>query len=160
MGLGDETERDADVGSQELSSGVVGWHLQQSFPRRRHQQVPQHRLRGSGDGARFTRLDLPVQQRVEGRVVQEVTRAVLPGMRARGGGCIINMSSVAGLTGVPGFGFYTAAKFAIERLTEVLRHEVAPLGIKVLAVEPGAFRTRASRNGRLALTAPLACAVR
>ncbi|MER7674625.1 SDR family NAD(P)-dependent oxidoreductase [Kitasatospora sp. NPDC096128] len=75
--------------------------------------------------------------------VTELLRAVLPGMRARGTGWIINMSSVAGLRGVPGFGYYSAAKFAVEGLTEVLRHEVAPFGINVLAVEPGAFRTRA-----------------
>ncbi|WP_369371203.1 SDR family NAD(P)-dependent oxidoreductase [Promicromonospora sp. Populi] len=75
--------------------------------------------------------------------VLTMTRAVLPGMRARGTGWIVNMSSVAGLTGIPGFGFYTAAKFALEGMTEVLRHEVAEFGIKVLAVEPGAFRTRA-----------------
>ncbi|GGP66558.1 SDR family NAD(P)-dependent oxidoreductase [Saccharothrix coeruleofusca] len=75
--------------------------------------------------------------------VVTTTRAVLPGMRARRSGWIVNMSSVAGLRGVVGFGFYTAAKFAIEGLTDVLRQEVAPLGIKVLAVEPGAFRTRA-----------------
>jgi len=75
--------------------------------------------------------------------VLDVTRAVLPGMRARGTGWIINMSSVAGLTGIPSFGFYTAAKFALEGITEVLRHEVAEFGIKVIAVEPGAFRTRA-----------------
>ncbi|TDD46651.1 SDR family NAD(P)-dependent oxidoreductase [Nonomuraea terrae] len=75
--------------------------------------------------------------------VLEVTRAVLPGMRRRGSGWIVNMSSVAGLVGVPGFGFYSAAKFALEGLTDVLRQEVAPFGIKVLAVEPGAFRTRA-----------------
>ncbi|MFG1705262.1 oxidoreductase [Nonomuraea sp. M3C6] len=75
--------------------------------------------------------------------VLAVTRAVLPGMRARRGGRIVNVSSVAGLRGVPGFGYYTAAKHAIEGMTDVLRQEVAPLGIKVLAVQPGAFRTRA-----------------
>ncbi|MGV9339608.1 SDR family NAD(P)-dependent oxidoreductase [Streptomyces sp. NPDC003688] len=75
--------------------------------------------------------------------VTEILRAVLPGMRARGSGWIVNMSSVAGLRGVPGFGYYSAAKFAIEGLTEALREEVAPFGIRVLAVEPGAFRTRA-----------------
>ncbi|MFF1842958.1 SDR family NAD(P)-dependent oxidoreductase [Streptomyces sp. NPDC058217] len=64
-------------------------------------------------------------------------------MRERGSGWIINMSSVAGLRSVPGFGYYRAAKFAIEGLTDALRHEVAPFGIKVLAVEPGAFRTHA-----------------
>ncbi|AUA16427.1 SDR family NAD(P)-dependent oxidoreductase [Streptomyces sp. SID8382] len=75
--------------------------------------------------------------------VTAVLRAVLPGMRARRGGWIVNMSSVAGLRGVPGFGYYSAAKFALEGLTEALREEVTPFGIKVLAVEPGAFRTRA-----------------
>lgn len=72
-----------------------------------------------------------------------VIRAVLPGMRSRRSGWIINMSSVAGLRGVGGFGHYSASKFAIEGVTEVLREEVAPFGIRVMAVEPGAFRTRA-----------------
>lgn len=72
-----------------------------------------------------------------------VIRAALPGMRARGRGWIINMSSVAGLLGTSGFGYYSATKFALEAVTEVLRTEVEPLGIRVLAVEPGAFRTRA-----------------
>ncbi|MFE9866472.1 SDR family NAD(P)-dependent oxidoreductase [Streptomyces sp. NPDC005506] len=75
--------------------------------------------------------------------VTQMLRAVLPGMRERGSGWIINMSSVAGLRSVPGFGYYSAAKYAIEGLTDALRHEVAPFGIKVLAVEPGAFRTHA-----------------
>ncbi|MCZ8381996.1 SDR family NAD(P)-dependent oxidoreductase [Mycobacterium sp. CPCC 205372] len=75
--------------------------------------------------------------------VLSVIRAVLPGMRARGSGWIVNMSSVAGLTGVTGFGHYSASKFAVEAVTEVLRDEVAPFGIRVMAVEPGAFRTRA-----------------
>ncbi|MGE2834269.1 SDR family NAD(P)-dependent oxidoreductase [Mycobacterium sp. SMC-4] len=75
--------------------------------------------------------------------VISVLRAALPGMRARGDGWIVNMSSVAGLRGITGFGYYSATKFAIEGLTEVLREEVAPFGIRVLAVEPGAFRTNA-----------------
>ncbi|WP_193046530.1 SDR family NAD(P)-dependent oxidoreductase [Mycolicibacterium baixiangningiae] len=75
--------------------------------------------------------------------VLSVIRAALPGMRARGGGWIVNMSSVAGMSGVTGFGYYSATKFAVESVTEVLREEVAPFGIKVMAVEPGAFRTRA-----------------
>jgi NAD(P)-dependent dehydrogenase (short-subunit alcohol dehydrogenase family) len=78
--------------------------------------------------------------------VLEVTRAVLPGMRQRGAGWIVNMSSVAGLRGIEGFGYYSAAKFALEAVTEVLRKEVAEFGVKVLAVEPGAFRTRAYSN--------------
>lgn len=75
--------------------------------------------------------------------VLSVTRAVLPGMRARGSGWIINVSSVAGLTAVTGFGYYSATKFAVEAVTESLRAEVAAQGIHVMAVEPGAFRTRA-----------------
>lgn len=72
-----------------------------------------------------------------------VIRAALPGMRARGTGWIVNMSSVAGLRATTGFGYYSATKFAVEAVTDVLREEVAPLGIWVLAVEPGAFRTQA-----------------
>lgn len=75
--------------------------------------------------------------------VLSVTRAALPGMRARGDGWILNMSSVAGLRGTTGFGFYSATKFALEAVTEQLREEVAPFGIRVMAIEPGAFRTRA-----------------
>ncbi|MFI9644294.1 SDR family NAD(P)-dependent oxidoreductase [Micromonospora sp. NPDC051925] len=75
--------------------------------------------------------------------VLSVIRAVLPGMRARRNGGIVTMSSVAGLRGVTGFGYYSATKHAIEAVTDVLREEVAPLGIRVMAVEPGAFRTRA-----------------
>lgn len=72
-----------------------------------------------------------------------VTRAVLPGMRARGNGYIVNVSSVAGLVPAVGFGYYSATKSAVEAVTETLRYEVAAQGISVLAVEPGAFRTNA-----------------
>ncbi|WBP93190.1 SDR family NAD(P)-dependent oxidoreductase [Mycolicibacterium neoaurum] len=75
--------------------------------------------------------------------VLSVTRAVLPGMRARGNGWIVNVSSVAGLVSAPGFGYYSATKFAIEAVTDALRAEVAGQGISVLAAEPGAFRTNA-----------------
>ncbi|GGG10579.1 short-chain dehydrogenase/reductase [Rhodococcoides trifolii] len=75
--------------------------------------------------------------------VLSVTRAVLPGMRARGDGWIVNVSSVAGLVAAPGFGYYSATKSAIEAVTETLRDEVAAHGISVLAVEPGATRTNA-----------------
>ena len=75
--------------------------------------------------------------------VLAVTRAVLPGMRARGSGWIINVSSVAGLRAVTGFGYYSATKFAVEAVTAALRDEVAAQGINVMAVEPGSFRTRA-----------------
>lgn len=75
--------------------------------------------------------------------VLSVTRAVLPGMRARGSGWIVNVSSVAGLVSAVGFGYYSATKFAIEAVTDALRDEVAGQGISVLTVEPGAFRTNA-----------------
>lgn len=75
--------------------------------------------------------------------VLSVARAVLPGMRARGNGWIVNVSSVAGLLAAPGFGYYSATKYAIEAVTDALREEVAAQGISVLAVEPGAFRTNA-----------------
>ena len=68
-------------------------------------------------------------------------RAVLPGMRKRRRGCIVNISSNGGLLAFPGFGYYNATKFAVEGLSEALAKEVAPLGIKVLLVEPGPFRT-------------------
>jgi NAD(P)-dependent dehydrogenase (short-subunit alcohol dehydrogenase family) len=67
--------------------------------------------------------------------------AVLPGMRRRRRGSIVNISSIGGLVGFPGVGYYNASKFAVEGLSEALSKEVAPLGIKVLVVEPGPFRT-------------------
>jgi NAD(P)-dependent dehydrogenase (short-subunit alcohol dehydrogenase family) len=68
-------------------------------------------------------------------------QAVLPGMRHRLRGSIVNISSAGGLIGSPGVGYYNATKFAVEGLSEALAKEVAPLGIKVLIVEPGPFRT-------------------
>src|SRR4051794_27206835 len=70
-----------------------------------------------------------------------LTRAVLPGMRARRRGHIINISSVGGLVGNPGSGYYAATKFAVEGFSEALAKEVAPLGLRVTLIEPGPFRT-------------------
>jgi NAD(P)-dependent dehydrogenase (short-subunit alcohol dehydrogenase family) len=70
-----------------------------------------------------------------------LTRAVLPLMRARGSGAIVQMSSMGGQFAPPGFGAYCAAKFALEAISESLSAELAPFGIRVLIVEPGAFRT-------------------
>lgn len=70
-----------------------------------------------------------------------VIRAVLPGMRARRRGHILNVSSVAGFCGFPGSGYYAASKHAVEGLSDALRREVGPLGIRVTCVEPGPFRT-------------------
>jgi len=68
-------------------------------------------------------------------------KAVLPGMRARQSGPVINVSSMAGLVANPGTGYYSASKFAVEGLTEALSRELAPFGIRVTAIEPGPFRT-------------------
>ena len=67
--------------------------------------------------------------------------AVLPGMRERHRGTIVNMSSIAGLRSFPAVGYYNATKFAVEGLSGALRQEVEPLGIKVMVVEPSDFRT-------------------
>ncbi|MBD2894503.1 3-phenylpropionate-dihydrodiol/cinnamic acid-dihydrodiol dehydrogenase [Actinomadura sp. RB99] len=71
----------------------------------------------------------------------DVTKAVLPGMRARRSGNIVNVSSLGGLAAFGATGYYHATKFAIEGLSESLAAEVGPLGIHVTIVEPGAFRT-------------------
>lgn len=70
-----------------------------------------------------------------------VTRAVLPHMRERQSGTIVQITSVGGITTAPGFGAYCAAKHALEGLSECLALEVKPFGVRVLLVEPGAFRT-------------------
>jgi NAD(P)-dependent dehydrogenase (short-subunit alcohol dehydrogenase family) len=70
-----------------------------------------------------------------------LTRAVLPGMRTRRRGHIVNISSVAGFVGFPGSGYYAATKHAVEGLSDALAKEVGPLGIHVMCVEPGPFRT-------------------
>ena len=68
-------------------------------------------------------------------------KAVLPGMRARRSGAIVNISSIGAQLTPVGSGYYSAAKAAIEGLSGALRGELAPLGISVTVVEPGAFRT-------------------
>ena len=70
-----------------------------------------------------------------------VTRAVLPAMRARRSGHVINISSLGGYQSAAGFGVYCSTKFAVEGLTEALQAELAPLGIHATVVEPGYFRT-------------------
>lgn len=73
--------------------------------------------------------------------VVDTIKAVLPGMRANGSGYIVNISSMTGLVANPPNAYYSSTKFALEALTEALAQEVKPFGIKVSAVEPGAFRT-------------------
>jgi NAD(P)-dependent dehydrogenase (short-subunit alcohol dehydrogenase family) len=71
----------------------------------------------------------------------EVTKAVLPHLRAQGSGTVVQISSMGGQLSMPGFGAYCAAKYALEGLSGALAAEVAPFGVRVLIVEPGAFRT-------------------
>jgi NAD(P)-dependent dehydrogenase (short-subunit alcohol dehydrogenase family) len=70
-----------------------------------------------------------------------LARLALPAMRAAGGGRIVNVSSIAGLTTAPFAGHYTGAKHALEALSDALRMEVAGDGVKVVLVEPGGFKT-------------------
>jgi len=71
----------------------------------------------------------------------KLTQAVLPAMRNRNAGCIIQISSHAGVKATAGFGIYNASKFALEGFSEAMAQELKPLGIKVMIVEPGPFRT-------------------
>jgi NAD(P)-dependent dehydrogenase (short-subunit alcohol dehydrogenase family) len=73
--------------------------------------------------------------------MSRMIQAVLPGMRKRRTGCIVNFSSVGGLCAFPALGYYNATKFAVEGLSEALWQEVEPLGIRVMLVEPSGFRT-------------------
>ncbi len=76
-----------------------------------------------------------------------MTRTVLPAMRARGSGRIINISSLVGLTTFPGMGVYGATKYAVEALSDALRQEVAGFGIKVVIIEPGFVATSLGEAG-------------
>ncbi|MDQ3062215.1 MAG: oxidoreductase [Acidobacteriota bacterium] len=71
----------------------------------------------------------------------EMTRAVLPTMRERRSGSIVNVSSIGGFVGFPSVGYYNATKFAVNGFSEALKKEVEPLGIKVMLVQPSGFRT-------------------
>lgn len=84
--------------------------------------------------------------------VANLTREVLPIMRAQRNGHIINVTSILGLVSYPALGFYSATKFALDGYTESLSKEIAPLGIKVTAIAPSSFRT--DWAGRSAKEAP------
>ncbi len=84
--------------------------------------------------------------------VLNVTRAALPLMRPAGTGKIINISSTAGLTAIPGMSCYHASKWALEGFSESLRQELLPFGIQVILVEPGPYPTKALKeNAHFAL---------
>ncbi|MBC2864941.1 SDR family NAD(P)-dependent oxidoreductase [Streptomyces mexicanus] len=71
----------------------------------------------------------------------ELTRQLVAGLRARRRGAVVNLSSVSGVKGPPGSAYYAASKHALEGWSDSLRHELAPFGVHVMVVEPGAFRT-------------------
>ncbi|MBC8137470.1 MAG: SDR family NAD(P)-dependent oxidoreductase [Fibrella sp.] len=98
--------------------------------------------RGSlGAAEEFSPEQLGEQMAVNFHGAAEMTRLLLPAMRAQGSGHILNLTSIGGVAAFPGFSAYCASKFALEGWSEALRDEVAPLGIRVTIVEPGAFRT-------------------
>jgi NAD(P)-dependent dehydrogenase (short-subunit alcohol dehydrogenase family) len=85
-----------------------------------------------------------------------LTRAVLPHMRERGSGAVVQMSSMGGRFTFPGAGAYSATKFALEGWSEALAKEVDRFGIRVLIVEPGAFRTSFNGSGALQISEAIA----
>lgn len=98
--------------------------------------------RGSlGAAEEFSPQQLREQMEVNFFAAAEMTRAVLPAMRAQRNGRILQLTSIGGLVSIGGFGPYCASKFALEGWSQALRDEVKPLGIGLTIVAPGAFRT-------------------
>jgi len=82
--------------------------------------------------------------------VTRVVQAVLPAMRAQGGGRLVLISSIGGIVAIPFQAFYSASKFALEGMAEALAYEVAPFKVAVTLVEPGNVRTDFTANRRMA----------
>lgn len=89
----------------------------------------------------FTSEQIRQQMELNFFAAAELSREVLPQMRAQKSGHILNLTSIAGLVAFPGSGLYNASKFALEGFTEALHHEIKHLGVRVTLIEPGAFRT-------------------
>ncbi len=87
--------------------------------------------------------DADIRRQFETNVfgLTRMCQLVLPGMRKQGWGRIINLSSVGGKVTFPGMGFYHASKYAVEAISDALRYEVRPFGVKVVIVEPGLIKT-------------------
>ena len=112
--------------------------------------------RGSlGAVEEFAPEQLRAQMELNFFAAAELTRDVLPHMRGRGAGHILNLTSIGGLISIGGFGAYCASKFALEAWSEALADEVAPLGIRMTVVEPGNFRTEFAGDANMRPEAPL-----
>lgn len=85
--------------------------------------------------------------------VLRVCQAVLPTLRGQGSGYLVNISSMGGLVSIPFQGLYSASKFAVEGMTESLRMELKPFGVRVALIEPGDFRTGFTAERRMAAAA-------
>ncbi|MEV6427271.1 oxidoreductase [Nocardia sp. NPDC051463] len=109
-------------------------------------------------GAVEEATDLEVRELFQTNVfgLLSVTRAVLPIMRGQRSGHVLNISSVGGFTGAPGWGVYNGTKFAVEGISEAMRAELAPLGIQVTIIEPGVFRTNFLDGSSLRSAGPIA----
>lgn len=101
-----------------------------------------------------TREQIQKQYAVNVFGLMEVTQAVLPYLRANGGGAIINISSFGGVVALPFGSMYNSTKFAVEGLSEALSHELAPLNIAVKIIEPGSIATN-FRNTRVTVTSDI-----
>jgi len=133
----DEQSRVAAVQQVEAEHGAVGVLVNNA---------------GHGGGGPMEEVPLSLVRKVfETNVfgVVRMSQIVLPGMRAQGGGVIVNLGSAAGLVTPPTGCPYAMSKYAVESLSDALRPEVAPFGIRVCLIEPGAVRTRFLANSDL-----------
>lgn len=109
-----------------------------------------------GAAEEFSLQQLRQQMELNFFAAAEMSRAVLPQMRAQGSGQLLSLTSIAGLVAMNAAGPYCAAKFALEGWTESLALEVAPAGIRVTLVEPGAFRTEFAGDTNMPVSLPAA----
>ena len=103
----------------------------------------------SGAIEEFSTDDIKLQMGTNVMGTVNTIQSVLPYMRKRGEGLIINVSSIGGLMGLPFQGFYSASKYAIEGLSEALRMELKQFNIKIVVVEPGDFATNFTANRKI-----------
>jgi NAD(P)-dependent dehydrogenase (short-subunit alcohol dehydrogenase family) len=106
---------------------------------------------GAVEVAPYEDIRLQIETNLMGMV--NTIKCVLPAMRQQGKGTIVNIGSIGGLMGLPFQGFYSAGKFAVEGLSEVLRMEVRQFNIKVIVINPGDFNTNNTLNRKNVFTA-------